>query len=88
MLEKVHGEYQGAAGPALKIGEDCKLRVFDPKSEVVEGEGVGHQTVMLEYPSKEAAKAAYESKAYQDVVGKRLDATSNHFAVLVDGIPG
>ena len=84
----LYGQYQAGAGPALKIGEDCKLRVFDAKSEVVEGEGIGHQTVVLEYPSKEAAKQAYESKAYQDVVGTRLAATSNHFAVLVDGLPG
>ena len=35
-----------------------------------------------------AGKQAYESKAYQDVVGTRLAATSNHFAVLVDGLPG
>lgn len=85
---ELYGQYAAAAGPALKIGKACKLRVLDPKSEVLEGEGIGHQTVMLEYPSKEAAREAYESKAYQDVVGMRLDATSRHFAVLVDGMPG
>ena len=35
---------------------------------------------------KEKAKELYESGAYQAVVGKRLDATSGHFAVLIDGI--
>jgi uncharacterized protein (DUF1330 family) len=43
---------------------------------------------MLEYESKQAAREAYESKAYQDVVGMRHEATSHHFAVLVDGLPG
>ena len=33
-----------------------------------------------------AARAAYESGEYQAVVGKRLDATSGHWAVLVDGM--
>ena len=69
-----------------ELGENMALSKVERYT--VEGEGVGHQTVMLEYPSKEAAKQAYESKAYQDVVGTRLAATSNHFAVLVDGLPG
>jgi len=85
---ELYGKYSAAAGPALNVGKACKLRVFDPKSEVLEGESIGHQTVMLEYESKQAAREAYESKAYQDVIGMRLDATSRHFAVLVDGIPG
>jgi uncharacterized protein (DUF1330 family) len=85
---ELYGKYSAAAGPALNIGTDCKLRVFDPKSDVLEGEGVGHQTVMLEYESKQAAREAYESKAYQDVIGMRHDATSHHFAVIVDGLPG
>jgi len=83
---ELYGEYSAAAGPALDIGTKCKLKVFDPASEVIEGDAVGHQTVMLEFESKEAAKEAYESKAYQDVVGKRHDATSHHFAVLVNGL--
>ncbi len=81
----LYGKYSAAAGPALAIGEKCKLLVFDPASESVEGEP-GHQTVVLEYPSKEEAQAAYDSKDYQDVVGMRHDATSNHFAVLVNGM--
>ncbi len=82
---ELYGKYQVGAGPALAIGEKCKLLVFDPNSDAVEGEP-GHQTVVLEYPSKEEAKEAYESKSYQDVVGMRHDATSNHFAVLVNGM--
>ncbi len=81
----LYGQYSAAAGPALEIGSKCKLLVFDPASEAVEG-SPGPQTVVLEYPSKEEAKAAYDSKAYQDVVGMRHDATSEHFAVLVNGM--
>ena len=37
---------------------------------------------------KEEAEKIYRSADYQAVIGKRLDATSHHFAVLVDGLPG
>ena len=82
---ELYGEYQAGAGPALNIGTDCQLLVFDPKSEAVEG-SPGHQTVVLQYESKEKALEAYKSGAYQAVVGKRLDATSSHFAVVADGV--
>jgi uncharacterized protein (DUF1330 family) len=81
----LYGQYAAAAGPALSIGDKCKLLVLDPASESLEG-SPAPQTVVLEYPTKEEAKAAYESKAYQDVVGMRHDATTEHFAVLVNGM--
>ena len=83
---ELYGEYAKAAGPALNIGTDCQLVALDPNSERVEGESSGKQTVVLKFESKEAAKAAYDSGAYQAVVGKRHDATSNHFAVLIEGM--
>jgi len=78
-------EYQKGAGPALQIGSATKLLVLDGDSEQVEGEGAGKQTVVLEFESKEAAKAIYESGDYQAVLPTRLGATSSHFAVIVDG---
>lgn len=84
----LYGEYAAAAGPALKIGDACQLLALDPKTEQVEGEGAGHQTVVLRFDSKEQARAAYDSGEYQAVVGKRLEATSGHFAILIDGMPG
>ena len=85
-----YAEYQKGAGPALKIGADCKLLVLDPASEQVEGDGAGAQTVVLEFESKEKAKEIYESGDYQAVLPTRLGATDAHFAVLVDGftMPG
>ena len=85
---ELYAEYSAGAGPALKIGEACQLLAFDPKSERLEGETAGHQTIVLQFESKEVAKQLYESGDYQAVVGKRFEATSNHFAVLVDGMPG
>ncbi len=81
----LYREYQGGAAAALKIGTDCKLLVLDPKSEHLEGESTGQQTVVLEFESRTKAKELYDSGAYPAVIGKRLKATSKHFAVLVDG---
>jgi len=82
----LYSEYQGGAGTALKIGADTELIVFDRDSEVMEGEDIGKQTVVLKFNSVEKAREIYKSGEYQAVVGKRHDATSNHFAVLVDGL--
>lgn len=76
-------QYQKGAAPIMAGGG--KLLVLDPDSTVKEGEA-GRQTVVIEYPTKEAALAAYESDEYQAVVGIRLDATDNGRAVIVDGM--
>ncbi|MEM7411182.1 MAG: DUF1330 domain-containing protein [Myxococcota bacterium] len=88
-LEKpeLYGEYAAAAGPVMKIGDACQLLALDPKTDALEGEP-GHQTIVLRFDSKEQARELYESGDYQAIIGKRLEATSNHFAVLVDGVPG
>ena len=85
---ELYGEYAKAAGPAMKIGEACQILALDPKTERIEGDSAGHQTVVLKFDSREQAKEIYESGAYQAVIGKRLEATSSHFAVLVEGFPG
>ena len=75
-------EYQKGSRPIMAGG--AKLLVLDPASKVKEGEA-GQQTVVIEYPTKQAALDAYESEAYQAVIGIRLAATSKHFALLVNG---
>lgn len=82
---ELYGEYQQGAAPALKVGSECKLLVLDPATEQVEGKGAGAQTVVLEFESVEKAKEIYNSGEYQAVIGKRHDATSKHFAVIVNG---
>jgi uncharacterized protein (DUF1330 family) len=84
---KLYGEYAKGSGPAMKIGSECQLLALDPATDRLEGDGAGRQTVILQFDSKEKAKALYESGEYQAVIGKRLKATSRHFAVLVQGIP-
>ena len=85
---ELYGEYSAAAGPVMKIGEACQLIAFDPATERLEGETAGHQTIVLSFDSKEEAKKVYESGDYQALIPKRHAATSNHFAVLVNGLPG
>ena len=75
-------EYQKTSMPIM--GGGGKLLVLDGDSVVKEGDGQP-QTVVIEYPSKETALAAYESDDYQAVVGIRLGATANGRAVIVDG---
>jgi uncharacterized protein (DUF1330 family) len=74
-------EYQSKAAPIMAGG---KLLVLDTASTKKEGDA-GHQTVVIEYPDRETAEAAYNSDEYQAVVGIRLGATSNGRAVIVDG---
>ena len=81
---ELYGEYQAGAVPALRVGTECEVVVFDADSERIEGDRAGRQTVVLKFDSIEKAKEIYESGEYQAVVGKRLAATSNHFAVLVN----
>lgn len=68
---------------SIMAGEG-KLLVLDGASVGKEGTP-GAQTVVIEYPTKEAALAAYESDGYQAVVGIRLSAITNGLAVIVDG---
>lgn len=83
---ELYAEYQAGAMPALRIGSECDVVVFDAESTSVEGDGAGHQTVVLKFDSMDKAREIYESGEYQAVIGKRLAATSKHFAVLVNGL--
>lgn len=82
----LYGEYAKAAGPAIRIGSECELVAMDPATEQLEGDAAGPQTIVLRFESKEKAKALYHSGEYQAVIGKRHQATSHHFAVLVEGV--
>ena len=79
------GEYLAVAPGALKVGEVSVPLVLDSESETLEGTP-GHQTVMLQYESAEAARSVWESGEYRAVIGLRHDATDNHFAVMVKGL--
>jgi uncharacterized protein (DUF1330 family) len=77
---KLYREYQAGAAPTIQAAGG-EVVAFDVAAETVEGTPPGPQTVILKFESREAAKAWYESPAYQAVVGKRLAATEG-FAVI------
>ena len=58
---------------------------FDVAAESVEGTAPGPQTVIIKFESTEALKGWYNSPEYQEVVGKRLDATDG-FAVIAQSM--
>jgi uncharacterized protein (DUF1330 family) len=75
---------------AAKVGETLapyahEILVFTDPSEVIEGETSLSRTVVLKFESREAAKAWYQSAAYQAVLPLRLQATEG-YAVLVDSV--
>ena len=76
----LYAEYQKGAGPAV-MQYGGEIVVFDVAAESVEGEAPGPQTVILKFEDTEAVKSWYNSPEYQEVVGKRLDATDG-FAVI------
>ena len=76
----LYREYQATAGQTVQAAGG-ELVAFDVAAETIEGTPPGPQTVIVRFESPEAAKAWYQSPAYQAVVGKRLAAT-NGFAVI------
>jgi uncharacterized protein (DUF1330 family) len=73
--------YGRAAGPAMVQGS---ILAVDSQPEVLEGEWHGDRTVVLEFESVEAARAWYESPAYQKAKPLRLAAAECH-AVIISG---
>ncbi len=81
----LYKSYQKGAIPALGIGSTSKPLAVDRSSLALEGDA-GDHTVVLEFESTEAAKAAYDSGDYQAVLPDRLNATSKHFCVIAAGL--
>jgi uncharacterized protein (DUF1330 family) len=79
--------YPPAAMPTL-AGHDVEVLVADYESEAQEGSPAA-VTVVLRFPSKEAARAWYESPEYQAIKHHRTD-NSDGAVVLCDGfvMPG
>jgi uncharacterized protein (DUF1330 family) len=81
---KLYREYQIGAGPTIQASGG-EVVSFDVASETIEGTPPGPQTVIVKFESAEAAKAWYESPAYQAVLGKRL-ASTDGFSVLSQSV--
>ena len=81
---KLYREYQVAAGPTIQASGG-EVVSFDVAAETIEGTPPGPHTVIVKFESTEAAKAWYQSAAYQAAVGKRL-ATTKGFAVIAQSM--
>jgi uncharacterized protein (DUF1330 family) len=73
--------YGRAAGAAMS---GVEILAVDTKPQVLEGNWHGHQTVMLEFDSVEAAREWYESEAYQKAA-KLRQAAADCNAVIISG---
>jgi len=74
---KLYREYQAGAAPSIQAAGG-EIVAFDIAAETIEGKPPGPVTVIVKFASTEAAKAWYQSPAYQAVVGKRLAATTGY----------
>lgn len=56
--------------------------IAGPAEEVIEGDWHGDQTVIIEFESVEAARAWYNSDAYQAIIGERHAAAESNAAIF------
>lgn len=78
-----YSAYPPAVAPTLEPFEG-QLVVADFSSEVIEGEP-RPVSIVVKFPSREAAKGWYDSEAYQAVIGLRINNTEGSL-VFVDGL--
>jgi uncharacterized protein (DUF1330 family) len=71
-----------AAAMATFPGSGGTIAGFDDNVEVLEGEWFGNRTVILEFESVEAAKAWYNSPAYQEAIPLRQKAGDSNVAIV------
>ncbi|HJN92044.1 MAG TPA: DUF1330 domain-containing protein [Dehalococcoidia bacterium] len=62
-----------------------KILAVDENQEVLEGDYDCTRTVLIEFPSYDAAKAWYESEAYQELAAHRW-AASDGSAIVIQGL--
>ena len=72
-----------AAGAGTVGGHQITPLVVTNEATILEGDA-GERVVVLEFPSRDAAMAWYQSPEYQAIIGMRLNSTKG-FLALVDG---
>jgi uncharacterized protein (DUF1330 family) len=75
--------YDRLAGPTLAGRDAQALAVYDPQ-EILEG-GKSEGVVILSFPTRDAARAWYDSPAYQDARKHRM-AGADYQVTLVEGV--
>lgn len=69
--QDAYREYQKGVVPTL-VSHGAKIHVADYDSEAVEG-SPGAATIVIEFESKEALRAWYNSSEYQSIIKLRTD---------------
>ncbi len=82
---EAYAAYPPVAGPTL-APYGAEVLAVDNDSNVLEGEAA-NQTVVIRFPSMDAAMAWYNSPEYQEIIDLRLD-NSEGFGAMIDGLPG
>lgn len=80
---EAYAEYPPLVRPML-AAHGANVLAVDRESEVIEGEA-GHNTVVIHFPSRDAALAFYNSPEYREIVNLRTD-NSEGFLALVEGV--
>ena len=80
---EAYAAYPPLARPML-AAHGAEVIAVDRDSEVLEGQA-GEQTVVIRFPSKDAARAFYSSPEYREIVHLRTD-NSDGFMVLIEGV--
>ena len=81
---KMLDDYIAKALPTIQASSGRVLG-FDESPEVVEGEIEFPRTVILEFPSREAFRAWYDSTDYQAILPLRLESTPGTL-IVVNGL--
>ncbi|MFT6957689.1 MAG: hypothetical protein ACJAYC_002703 [Halieaceae bacterium] len=78
---EAYAVYPQAVVPTL-LAHGGEILVADYESEIVESEA-SSVTVVVKFPSKESARAWYDSHEYQEILHSRLDNTEG-FLLFAD----
>ena len=78
-------EYVAKAIPTIQ-SRGGRILGFEESPEIVEGEVEHPRTVILEFPSRDAFRAWYDSDAYQAILPLRLESTPGTL-IVVNGLP-
>lgn len=73
--------YAGKALPTI-LQSGGRVIIVERNPEVLEGSWHGTQTVLVEFDSVDAAKAWYNSDAYQAIIGERHAAADSNAAIM------
>ncbi len=78
------GKYVAKAVPTI-AQHGGRILAFDETPEIIEGEVDTPRTVILEFASREAFRAWYDSPEYQAVLSMRLESAPGTM-IVVDGL--